>query len=172
MGTTKKVTIEEPVDELVEEEAEDLLTLPEDVQADDESQPELEDDDILTVEDMDDDEELFEGGPIGRQLKAWKSQFGEIYVTSFDFDTHVVWRTLNRFEYRRLVKTLEQSLASGSITQGEANLNNEEAICELCVLFPTMSRADNISFPAGMATTIAQEIMEASAFVPMEVRRL
>ncbi len=132
----------------------------------------MDDEESLSIEDMDDNEELFPGGPKGIELKAWKQQFNEIYVTSFDSDLHVVWRTLNRFEYRNLVQSLEQSLASGAVTQATANLNNEEAMCERCVLFPKMTRSDSISFPAGVASTIAQEVMEASAFVPLEVRRL
>lgn len=133
---------------------------------------EEDDDDYVGVEDMADDEELYPGGPLGRELKEWKNRFGEIYVTSFDADLHVVWRTLNRFEYRNLVQSLEQSIASGAVSQAVANLNNEEAICERCVLHPQMSRTDTTSIPAGVASIISQEVMEASAFVPLEVRRL
>lgn len=126
----------------------------------------------LSVDDMGDDEELFPNGPVGREVKAWKKQFGEIYVTSFDEDLHVIWRTMNRFEYRRIVKNLEQAVASGAVSQAEANLNNEETICEMCVLWPKMLRTETAAHLAGMATVIAQEVMEASAFVPLEVRKL
>jgi hypothetical protein len=128
--------------------------------------------DNLSVEDMADDEELFPNGPVGREVKAWKKQYGEIYVTSFDEDVHIIWRTMNRFEYRRIVKNLEQAVASGAVSQAEANLNNEESICEMCVLWPKMLRTETAAHLAGMATVIAQEVMEASAFVPLEVRKL
>lgn len=132
----------------------------------------LDEDDYIGVEQMEDQEELFPGGPRGQELKAWKKQFGEIYVTSFDADLHVVWRPLTRFEYRRLVKNLEQAVSSGAVSQAEANLNNEESICEMTVLWPQISRTDNANYLAGLHTVIASEVMEASAFVPLEVRKL
>lgn len=121
---------------------------------------------------MDPDEELWPGGPNFAQINAWKEQFGDIYVTSVTPEKHVVWRTLTRFEYRRLIKTLEQQLATGQVSQGEANLNNEEAIAEMCILYPEYSRQNSAGNMAGIASTIAQQVMEASAFVSVEVRQL
>lgn len=117
-------------------------------------------------------EEVWPGGPVFGQINAWKEQFGDIYVTSVTPENHVVWRTLTRFEYRRLVKNLEQELASGKSSQAEANLNNEEAVAEMCILFPPYSRADAAGHMAGIASTISQQVMEASAFVSIEVRQL
>lgn len=133
------------------------------------------DDDVVEEvppEDLDPATPLFEGGPNLGTIEAWKEQFGDVYVTSFGLDDHYVWRTMSRFEYRKLVKQLEQLVASGQVGSAEANMNNEEAICELCVMFPPLSRTDMASIPAGVASILSQEIMEASSFVALEVRQL
>lgn len=121
---------------------------------------------------MDPNEELWEGGPKFAQINAWKDDYGDIFVTSVTPDKHVVWRTLTRFEYRRLVKNLEQAVSTGQVTQGEANMNNEEQIAELCILYPEFNRTQNANEMAGVVTTIAQQVMEASGFGSVEVRQL
>lgn len=121
---------------------------------------------------MDPEEELFPGGPNFAQINAWKEKFGDIYVTSVTPDKHVVWRTMTRFEYRNLIKNMEQAIASGAVSQAQANLDNEESIAELCVLFPEYSRLNATGELAGVASTISQQVMEASAFVAVEVRQL
>lgn len=121
---------------------------------------------------MNPEEELWDGGPNFAQINGWKDQFGDVYVTSVTPEKHIVWRTLTRFEYRRLIKIMEQQLASGQVSQGEANLNNEEAIAEMCILYPPYSRQAGAENMAGVASTIAQQVMEASAFVSVEVRQL
>lgn len=130
------------------------------------------DEEVKRLEDLDPKTPLFDGGPLVGQVVEWKKQHGAVYVTSFDFDQHYVWRPITRFEYRRLVKLLEQTVASGSITQAEANMNNEEAICELCILWPKIARPEMAGEMAGVASIISQEVMEASAFVAVEVRQL
>jgi hypothetical protein len=120
------------------------------------------------------DAELWEGGPTLALINEWKQQYGEgsVFVTSLTPDYHVVWRTLTRFEYRRLVKNLEQAVSSGTMSQAEANLNNEESITELCCLFPTFTRQNGQGVMAGLPSVISQEVMEASGFVAQEVRQL
>lgn len=116
--------------------------------------------------------ELFPGGPTWGQISEWKKEYGDVYVTSFTPENHTVWRTLTRFEYKRLVKNLEMSITAGQVTQSEANFNNEELMCELCVLYPKMSKSDMSTDMAGVASIISQEIMEASGFVALDVRAL
>lgn len=119
-------------------------------------------------------DELWEGGPTFAQIQEWKEKHSplKVYVVSVSDDHHIVWRTLSRFEYRRLVKNMEQAVATGQVTQSEANLNNEEAIAELCCLYPAYKRQDSAGVEAGVASLIAQMVMEASAFTPLEVREL
>lgn len=121
---------------------------------------------------MDPEETLWDDGPNFGQINAWKEQYGDIYVTTVAPEKHYVWRTLTRFEYRRLVKNLEQSISTGQVSQSEANMNNEEQIAEMCVLFPKYERTAGAKELAGVASTIAQQVMEASAFTPVEVRQL
>lgn len=130
-----------------------------------------------TVEETEDaavtpETELWPGGPTKAQVDIWKGKFGDVYVTSVGPERHYVWRTLTRFEYRNLVKNLEQSIASGQVTQAEANMNNEEAISEICVIYPPVTRAQLAGEMAGVASIISQECMESSGFVASEVRLL
>jgi len=124
------------------------------------------------IENMDPEDTLWEDGPTFGQIKAWKEEYGDVYVTSVTPTSHIVWRTVTRFEYRNMVKNLEQAISTGQVTQAEANLNNEESLAELCVLYPPYSRVNSTGVMAGVASTIAQQVMEASAFVSMEVRQL
>lgn len=158
-----QVDIEDLVEEVIAEEEE----IEEDVVADD-------DDASGNLEDLDPTTPLWEGGPLAGQAQAWKEQYGDIYVSRVDpyLERYVIWRPLNRHEYRALVKEMENSISSGQVSQAEANLNNEEAIAELCILFPRYSRHAPASFAAGIPSAIAQEVMENSGFVTTEVRKL
>lgn len=117
---------------------------------------------------------IWDGGPTVATVEGWKEQHGagNIYVTAITPEVNVVWRTLTRFEYRRLVKSLEQSVATGTISQAEANLNNEEQVTELCVLYPTLNRQTMSGELAGLPSLISQEVMQASGFEALEVRQL
>jgi len=119
-------------------------------------------------------DQIWDGGPTMAQVDAWKEQHGagNIYVTAITPEVNVIWRTLTRFEYRRLVKNLEQSVATGTISQTEANLNNEEQVTELCVLYPPLNRQAMSGELAGLPSLISQEVMQASGFEALEVRQL
>jgi len=95
-----------------------------------------------------------------------------VYVTSISYDKHIAWRPLSRLEYKHLVKKMEQLVQSGQLTSSEANLWNEEAIAELCILFPSYDSASMTQEMAGLPSLIAQEVLEASGFVALEVRQL
>jgi hypothetical protein len=125
-----------------------------------------------TVEELDDDQVIFDNGPTAGQIKAWKKQFGEVYVTSISFDKHVVWRVLSRIEYKQLVKKMEQLVQAGQLSSAEANMWNEEAISEMCILFPSYDKKALTNEMAGLPSLISQEVLEASGFVALEVRQL
>jgi hypothetical protein len=130
------------------------------------------DEEYRSVEDLDDDEAIWEGGPVARDIKEWKEQYGDIYVTSITFDKHIVWRVLNRIEYKQIVKKMEQLVQAGQLTSAEANMWNEETIAELCILYPKYDKRALSGVMAGMPSLIAQEVLEASGFVALEVRQL
>lgn len=125
-----------------------------------------------TVEQLADDQVIFDNGPTAGQIKAWKKTYGEVYVTSISFDKHIVWRVLNRLEYKQLVKKMEQLVAAGQLSNAEANMWNEEAIAEMCILFPSYDKNALTGEMAGLPSLISQEVLEASGFVALEVRQL
>ena len=124
------------------------------------------------VEQLAEDVPIFEGGPTAGQVVQWKKQYGEVYVTSLSFDKHIVWRVLSRLEYKQLVKKMESLMQAGQLSTAEANMWNEEAITELCILFPGYSKNALTAEMAGLPSLISQEVLEASGFVALEVRQL
>jgi hypothetical protein len=130
------------------------------------------DEEYKSVEDLDDDELIWDGGPTAGMIKDWKQQYGEIYVTSISYDKHIVWRVLNRIEYKQIVKKMEQMIQSGQMSQAEANMWNEETISELCILYPEYDKKTASGMMAGLPSLISQEVLEASGFVALEVRQL
>lgn len=120
------------------------------------------------------EDELWEGGPTFATINGWKQQFGDgnIYVTSVNPTKHIVWRTISRFEYKGIVKQLEESVSNGLMTQAEANMNNEELITQTCILYPKVSNDELMKDLAGVASILSQEILEASAFIALDIRRL
>jgi hypothetical protein len=128
--------------------------------------------DYQDIEDVPDEEPIWDGGPLAGVVKAWKVQYGDIYVTSITYDKHVVWRVLNRSEYKQIVKKMEQLVQAGQLTTAEANLWNEETIAELCMLYPKFDKNNSVNTMAGLPSLIAQEVLEASGFVALEVRQL
>lgn len=119
----------------------------------------------------DPDLEIWEGGPTVAQVNEWKEGHGDVYVTALTETKFVAWRTLTRMEFKALNMQMEQAVSSGNKSQAQANLDNEDAITELCVLFPKYNRNDPNEM-AGVATSVANLVMEASAFAPLEVRQL
>ena len=145
------------------------------VQVEEVEVPEVKEEVVDPVEDVTElgaTDELWPDGPTGAQIEEWKNVYGDVYVTSVTPEKHIVWRTLTRFEYRRLVKALDLQSTSGTVTQSEANLNNEESIAETVILFPEYKRDQVGGYMAGIASLISQEAMEASGFVALEIRQL
>lgn len=169
MSNEKKVVISADEDTIEELNLEEVATseIPSmlDDQIDDDLGPQ-------SVEDLDDAEEIWDNGPTAGMIKAWKALHGDVYVTSLTFDKHVVWRTLARSEYKQLVKKMEQLVQAGQLSTAEANLWNEEAITEICLLFPDYTKVSMAEDMAGIPSLLSQEILEASGFVALEVRQL
>lgn len=163
MANQRKVTVEAN-EEIMEDMHEDDIKMIENEEDVQEEQTQ--------VEDLPDDEEIWPNGPTAGHIKMWKKEFGEVYVTSLSFDKHIVWRTLSRYEYKQLVKKMEQLVQAGQLSSAEANMWNEEAITEMCILYPVFDKQDINREMAGMPSLIAQEVLEASGFVALEVRQL
>lgn len=126
----------------------------------------------MTVEDLDPEEELWPGGPSAGKIIEWKKEHGDVYVTSITMEQHIIWRTMNRFEYKNHVKNVEKLGQTNQISQADISMINEELIAEMCILFPKFDRSQLGQELAGVPSIIAQEVMEASGFVALEVRQL
>lgn len=126
----------------------------------------------VTVEDLPDEELIWPGGPTAGQIKLWKKEYGDVYVTSITYEKHFAWRTLNRLEYKNLMKKMSQLVQAGQLTEAEASLWNEEAIAEICILYPAFDKQSLVAEMAGLPSLIAQEVLEASGFQALEVRQL
>jgi len=169
MSNEKKVVITADEETIEELNLEEVATSEATSMLDDEF---IEDVGPQSVEDLDDAEEIWDNGPTAGMIKAWKALHGDVYVTSLTFDKHVVWRTLARSEYKQLVKKMEQLVQAGQLSTAEANLWNEEAITEICLLFPDYTKVSMAEDMAGIPSLLSQEILEASGFVALEVRQL
>lgn len=171
MSESRKVVVKDSPELEEKYNVEQAVEISEELSATDDVQY-VESENPVTVEDLDDDEPIWLGGPTAGQIKAWKDQYGDVYVTSITYDKHIAWRTLNRLEYKNLFKKMEQLVQAGQLSQSEANMWNEEAISETCILYPSYDRQSMISDMAGLPSLIAQEVLEASGFMALEVRQL
>jgi len=167
MATQRKVSISSNPEMAKETKADEVMDIT--VQPTEELAQEEE---SKSIEDLDDAQEIWEGGPTAGKIKEWKGIYGDIYVTSLSFDKHIVWRVLSRLEYKNLVKKMEQLVQAGQLSSAEANMWNEEAIAELCMLYPVYDKNNTAGMMAGVPSLISQEVLEASGFVALEVRQL
>lgn len=98
---------------------------------------------------------VMRGGPTRREVEGWKQRYaGFVYFTPFDNDVFV-WRTLNRPEYREIIR--DQTLTA---------LDREEHFTEKCVLYPYDFSMEKIKKSrAGIASLLSEMIMDKSGFV-------
>lgn len=98
---------------------------------------------------------VMRGGPTRREVEGWKERYeGLVYFTPFDNDVFV-WRTLNRPEYREIIR--DQTLTA---------LDREEHFTEKCVLYPYDFSMEKIKKSrAGIASLLSEMIMDKSGFV-------
>lgn len=180
--TVKKVEMPE---ELVDEELDPIETILNAPEVEDEVVDEVEDEselldiddeepEVIAIEDLPDDQVLWPEGPTAGQIKAWKAEHGDkkVYVTSVTYDEHIVWRVIRRQEYNAHVRNMEKLMNSGQLSSADSNLYNEEAIAELCILYPPYVRRSAGAEMAGIPALITQQVMEASGFQALEIRRL
>lgn len=123
------------------------------------------------VEDLDPELPLWDGGPTAAQAVAWKEKYGDVYVTSITNDMHVAWRTISRAEFKLVVKQIEKLVAEG-MSQAEAEMINEELICQICALYPRLGEKDFAGTMAGLPSILSQQILSASGFTSIDVIKL
>lgn len=126
-------------------------------------------DNNVGLEDFDDSEELWDGGPTMGDLRNWRESYGKIYITAINVDEGVVWRTLKRSEYRehvRYIEGLQEDMSSVDL-----GMVNEEVIAHRVILYPEYDTSFDDA-PAGVPSLIAQQVMESSGFVALDVREI
>lgn len=126
----------------------------------------------LSVEALDADQPLWNDGPTAAQAVGWKEKYGDVYVTSVTSDYHVAWRTINRGEFKMVVKQIEQIVSGGNVSQAEAEMINEELVCQICALYPTFLQKDFAGKLAGLPSILSQQILAASGFNSIDVVQL
>lgn len=155
----------EPAPEIVEE-IDDLEEEIDEVDVEDDMSP------ANSIEDLPSDQILWPNGPTAGHVKEWKAQYGDVFITSFNYDTHVAWRTLGRLEYKGILKTLERIAQANEISETELELLQEEIISSTCMLFPDMKDKEFDDELAGLPAIVSQQVLEASGFVSLETRQL
>lgn len=172
--TNRKVVVQNSPEEAEQINAEEVINIIPENLVSQEAADAMDNSDEATssVEDLPDEELIWPGGPTAGQIKLWKQEHGDVYVTSITYEKHIVWRTLNRLEYKNLMKKMGQLVQAGQLTDSEASLWNEESISEICILYPAFDKQSLVSEMAGLPSLIAQEVLEASGFQALEVRQL
>lgn len=93
-------------------------------------------------------------GPLRKEVEGWKKRYKHVYFTPFE-DEIYVWRTLQRPEYREIIR--DTTLTA---------LDREELFTEKCVLYPYDFSLEKIKKSrAGIASLLAEMIMDKSGFV-------
>lgn len=99
------------------------------------------------------------------RVQAWKAEHGKVFKTVIDGEDYI-WRKLKRKEYVALmsVKSEEEDL--------DARIyERQEEIAKLVTLYPE-NIAELVEENAGLATTIADEVIARSGFGITETQEL
>lgn len=104
---------------------------------------------------VNDNPQIFPGGPTKSQIDSWKNKYQGAGVYVVDVcEKLFVFRTLNRFEYKQIIRQAQLDAAQ-----------REEVICETTVLFPEeYTWKDMAKKDAGIPSTLSQIIMQKSGF--------
>lgn len=103
-------------------------------------------------------EEVFEGGPTKDQVENWKHKYGDVYMTKFDSETFI-WRTISRSEYKEVLNMESEG-------DQPADWFREEVVTDRCVIWPTDFDYEDIGDgKAGIPAVLAEKIMNKSGFI-------
>lgn len=87
-----------------------------------------------------------------KNIDKWKKQYKHIYKNVLDVNEFIIWRPLNRKEYKEIVTTKDLSL-----------LDSQELTVKKVLLYPSNAE-ELIDARAGIATILSEEILENSGF--------
>lgn len=98
--------------------------------------------------------------PSQAQLDEWKNRFnGEVYTSALSQDDFFIFRPLNRQEFSEL-----QVMLSNPEVQ-LSQLDVEERIVSMCLLWSTESAQRSMESKAGTFSTVHEQIMQNSNFM-------
>ena len=100
------------------------------------------------------------------KINAWKAEHGKIFKTTIDGDEYI-WRKLKRKEYVEIMATQENT--DKDIDQ--VIYARQEKIAKMPVLYPDTIEED-LEKNAGLATTLADEVIAKSGFGNFETQEL
>ena len=93
-------------------------------------------------------------------IDQMKEKYKKIYRTTLIDGTEIIWRRLNRKEYKYIMKAFEEIE-----NRGERLMEREEAVCKIATLYPCASIMNEIlSSMAGVAPVLSDDIYEKSGF--------
>lgn len=97
-----------------------------------------------------------QNAPSGDQLKQWKAMFKDVFILNL-YDRAYVYRGLKRQEWI-------QTNANPDY-QKLPQYTQDEQLSQKCLLWPRFDVLTSASSPAGLFTTLAQQIYENSLFL-------
>lgn len=97
--------------------------------------------------------------PSGQQLAQWKQQHGEVFILPVGEKTYI-YRYLKRIEWTKM-QTDEQFAGMNPI-------QTEEYVFDRCVLWPTVAPLEKATLPAGLISTLTDQIRLNSMFLNPE----
>ena len=99
-----------------------------------------------------------EDAPKAHDIEAWLEKYGTVHVSSILGGTDLfIWRVLRRQEYSTLIK---QGMMDNEVRA-------EESVVRKCLLYPDPNHSFMVTAPAGFITTLKEQIMYRSGFVPL-----
>ena len=93
-------------------------------------------------------------------IEEIKKKYKKVWKTTLIDGTEIIWRRLNRKEYKTIMKDYEYNQ-----DRGERLMEREDAVCRAAVVYPCASvLEDIIDSMAGVSSVLSDDIYEKSGF--------
>lgn len=93
-------------------------------------------------------------------IEEIKKKYKKVWKTTLIDGTEIIWRRLNRKEYKTIMKDYEYIQ-----DRGERLMEREDAVCRAAVVYPCISvLEDIIDSMAGVSSVLSDDIYEKSGF--------
>ena len=93
-------------------------------------------------------------------IEEIKKKYKKVWKTTLIDGTEIIWRRLNRKEYKTIMKDYEYIQ-----DRGERLMEREDAVCRAAVVYPCTSvLEDIIDSMAGVTSVLSDDIYEKSGF--------